>query len=104
MYYMFNLVQVGNIFRHWYLIDTKRDRDYMMRDIPQLFVMAIGDRIKYIHQHQAERFATQCGNNRAQLVDDPEGKLASRIHMFCENYPQLKCEWVWDDEVNASHY
>jgi hypothetical protein len=30
----------------------------MMSDIPQLFVMALGDRIKYIHQHQAERFAT----------------------------------------------
>ena len=42
------------------------------------------------HRCFCERFATQCGNNRAQLVDDPEGKLASRIHMFCEKLSATK--------------
>lgn len=63
MYYMMNLVQVpnvGNTFRHWLLTDTERNKEYSMKDIPQLFVLGLGDKVKYIQETRAIRFAVDC--------------------------------------------
>ena len=63
MYYMMNLVQVpnvGNTFRHWLLIDTERNKEYSMKDIPQLFVLGLGDKVKYVQETRATRFAVDC--------------------------------------------